>query len=98
MERYVKEMKLRKKLHNELVELKGNIRVYCRVRPLIGEDGEGKQAENVISFDKNDDGVVLVNNKGTTKKFELERVFPPISTQEQVWKEIRGREGGRIEG
>ena len=26
------QMALRKKLHNELVDLKGNIRVYCRVR------------------------------------------------------------------
>ena len=24
---------LRKKLHNELIDLKGNIRVFCRIRP-----------------------------------------------------------------
>lgn len=34
-------MKQRKELHNQLIELKGNIRVFCRVRPLIIEDGSG---------------------------------------------------------
>ena len=47
--KYKKEMALRKKLHNELVELKGNIRVYCRVRPVVKEDGGGRNAENVIT-------------------------------------------------
>jgi len=40
LRKYGKEMALRKKLHNELVDLKGNIRVFGRVRPIIGE-GEG---------------------------------------------------------
>ena len=91
-------MKTRKNLHNELVQQKGNIRVYCRIRPLIGEEGKEKKKENASCLDKDDDGVVLVNHKGTTKKFVFERVFPPISTQEQVWKEIKGRGGGHIEG
>ena len=77
-------MKLRKKLHNELVDLKGNIRVYCRVRPLIGEDGGGKLGENVVSFDRNDDGIVMVQSKESSKKFEMDRVFSPGSSQEQV--------------
>lgn len=29
---------MRRKLHNTIQELKGNIRVFCRVRPLIGEE------------------------------------------------------------
>lgn len=32
LRKYRKEMSLRKKLHNELVDLKGNIRVFGRVR------------------------------------------------------------------
>ena len=45
-QRYNKEIQLRKKLHNELVELKGNIRVFCRVRPLIMEDGNSTEQNN----------------------------------------------------
>jgi len=76
-------MTLRKKLHNELVYLKGNIRVYCRVRPVIREDGGGKNAENVISFDE-DDAILNVFSRGAAKLFEMDEVFRPESTQEQV--------------
>ena len=84
--RYIKEMKLRKRLHNELVDLKGNIRVYCRVRPFISEDGVGNssRAPSIITFDERDDGVLSVSNKGTVKNFEMEKVFQPTSTQEEV--------------
>jgi kinesin family protein C2/C3 len=83
--RYVKEMKLRKRLHNELVDLKGNIRVYCRVRPFISEDGVGVSSQSsTITFDHSDDGVLNVTNKGTVKLFEMEKVFQPTSTQDEV--------------
>ena len=77
-------MALRKKLHNELVELKGNIRVFCRVRPVIKEDGGGRNAENVITFDEDDDAILNVFSKGSNKPFEMDKVFKPQSTQEQV--------------
>ena len=84
--RYIKEMKLRKRLHNELVDLKGNIRVYCRVRPFISEDGvaNSSRAPSIITFDERDDGVLSVSNKGAVKHFEMEKVFQPTSTQEEV--------------
>ena len=83
--RYIKEMKLRKRLHNELVDLKGNIRVYCRVRPFISEDGTGISSQTpTTTFDHSDDSVLNVINKGTTKQFEMEKVFKPTSTQDEV--------------
>ena len=33
-----REETLRRQLHNQVQELKGNIRVFCRVRPLLGEE------------------------------------------------------------
>ena len=39
----------RRKLHNIIQELKGNIRVFCRVRPLLPEDVAGKSTSK--SFD-----------------------------------------------
>ena len=85
MRKYKKEMTLRKKLHNELVELKGNIRVYCRVRPVIKEDGGGTNAENVITFDEDDDAILkMEKSNGNWMPFEFDKVFRPESTQEQV--------------
>ncbi len=37
--RYRKEMLQRKAMYNHLMELKGNIRVFCRVRPLLSTEG-----------------------------------------------------------
>ncbi|PKU47725.1 kinesin-like protein kif25 [Limosa lapponica baueri] len=37
-ERYEKEKQKRRALHNSLVELRGNIRVHCRIRPLLPFD------------------------------------------------------------
>ena len=84
--KYTEEMLLRKLLHNELVALKGNIRVYCRVRPVIKEDGDGGAARNVITFDKDDDGILNVVSEDSprSQKFSLDKVFKPDSTQEQV--------------
>ena len=36
--KYRKESRLRKKLHNDLMELRGNIRVFVRVRPILDSD------------------------------------------------------------
>jgi len=88
IKRYKREMALRKKLHNEVVELKGNIRVFCRVRPSIKEDGSGKMAENIVKFDQDDDQLLYVSNRGTVKQFEMDRVFKPESTQIEVFDQV----------
>src|ERR1700743_3959681 len=40
LEKLRKEETLRRKLHNEIQELKGNIRVFCRVRPVLQHEEE----------------------------------------------------------
>uniref|UniRef100_A0A453D214 Spindle pole body-associated protein Vik1/Cik1 microtubule binding domain-containing protein n=1 Tax=Aegilops tauschii subsp. strangulata TaxID=200361 RepID=A0A453D214_AEGTS len=42
--------KLRKKLHNTILELKGNIRVFCRVRPFLSDTDSNGQEEAIISY------------------------------------------------
>lgn len=64
----------------------GNIRVFCRVRPKIKEDGGGLMGNIVVDYDRDDNGLIYVNNKGRSQTFELDLVFTPESTQNQVRK------------
>ncbi|NXE96973.1 KIFC3 protein, partial [Menura novaehollandiae] len=84
LRKYRRELQLRKKCHNELVRLKGNIRVFGRVRPITKEDGEGPEAANAVSFDADDDAVLHLLHKGKQVSFELDKVFPPQASQEEV--------------
>ncbi|XP_057291181.1 kinesin-like protein KIFC3 [Hydractinia symbiolongicarpus] len=85
--KYKKEIQLRKKLHNTLIELKGNIRVLCRVRPIIREDGA--DCVNVTSFNDDDSAIVYVNHKNTMRKFEMDRVFKPEASQTEVFNHVQ---------
>ncbi|XP_022847618.1 kinesin-like protein KIN-14N [Olea europaea var. sylvestris] len=82
--------KVRKKLHNTILELKGNIRVFCRVRPLLSDDEVGTDAK-VISFpiamEALDRGIDLIQN-GQKHSFTFDKVFTPEASQEDVFVEI----------
>jgi hypothetical protein len=54
----------RRKLHNELVELRGNIRVFCRIRP---PTGPGCAAESIAA-----DGIRLMVD-GKPNDFHFDR-------------------------
>lgn len=41
-------------------------------------------ARTMLSFDSDDDAVLYLSNKGRVMKFELDKVFPPTATQEEV--------------
>ncbi|MCJ1243548.1 kinesin-like nuclear fusion protein [Trapelia coarctata] len=89
---------LRRKLHNQVQELKGNIRVFCRVRPSLESDPAGDAAR--ISFPDNQGDSKEVEILGpeeksslgniTTKKniFAFDRVFAPESQNADVFDEI----------
>ena len=55
-EDYLKEMRLRKQYYNKIQELRGNIRVFCRVRPLNNKEITEHKAVNVCNY-KDDDEV-----------------------------------------
>ncbi|XP_048365172.1 kinesin-like protein KIFC3 [Sphaerodactylus townsendi] len=89
LRKYRRELQLRKKCHNELVRLRGNIRVFGRVRPITKEDGEGLDAANAVNFDPDDDAALQLRHKGKLISFELDKVFPPESTQEDIFQEVQ---------
>ncbi|XP_057538372.1 kinesin-like protein KIN-14C [Amaranthus tricolor] len=84
-----KEM-LRRKLHNTILELKGNIRVFCRVRPLLPEDGCASELP-VISYptstEGHESGIDLLQS-GQKYAFTFDKVFTHEATQNDVFVEI----------
>ncbi|KAM8893800.1 kinesin-like protein KIFC3 [Spinachia spinachia] len=95
LHKYKREMNLRKKCHNELVRLKGNIRVFCRVRPVSPEE---QDSVTMLSFDSEDDAVLYLSNKGKMMTFDLDKVFPPRATQEEVFQEVQSLVTSCIDG
>ncbi|KAM9192056.1 kinesin-like protein KIFC3 isoform 2-T2 [Dugong dugon] len=98
LRKYRRELQLRKKCHNELVRLKGNIRVIARVRPLTKEDGEGPEATNAVTFDPDDDSVIHLLHKGKPVSFELDKVFSPRASQQDVFQEVQALITSCIDG
>uniref|UniRef100_UPI0037E888E6 kinesin-like protein KIFC3 n=1 Tax=Semicossyphus pulcher TaxID=241346 RepID=UPI0037E888E6 len=88
LEKYRKEVALRRKYHEQLVELKGNIRVLCRVKPVLKEDQHEEGQSVVVTTDPNNESSLNVLNKGKGRIFELDKVFHPQATQEEVFQEI----------
>ncbi|XP_076909562.1 kinesin-like protein KIN-14N [Bidens hawaiensis] len=81
---------LRKRLHNTILELKGNIRVFCRVRPMLSDDGADNEPKTV-SFPTTTEnigrGIELLQN-GQKHSFMFDKVFVPESSQEEVFVEV----------
>ncbi|XP_030014463.1 kinesin-like protein KIFC3 isoform X1 [Sphaeramia orbicularis] len=88
LEKYRKEVALRRKYHEQLVELKGNIRVLCRVKPVLKEDQHEEGQSVVVTTDPNNESSLSVMSKGKDRIFELDKVFHPQATQEEVFQEI----------
>nr|XP_022291118.1 kinesin-like protein KIF25 [Crassostrea virginica] len=96
-ERHAKEKKRRQELHNILMELRGNIRVHCRIRPLMefdcgNEDSSslgkpGTRSEVVVHFV--DDENVCCQTAKHNKVFEYERVFDPTASQNEMFDEVQ---------
>uniref|UniRef100_UPI00398F30AF kinesin-like protein KIFC3 n=1 Tax=Pristiophorus japonicus TaxID=55135 RepID=UPI00398F30AF len=88
MEKYEREIVLRKKYHDQLVELRGNIRVLCRVKPVTETNPTEGLTPAVLTTDPDQDSRVTLLYKGKERSFELDKVFPSQATQEQVFEEI----------
>lgn len=91
--------RIRRKLHNDVLELKGNIRVFCRVRPLLpsdstskldhiqfGEKSEGAESEGLTLLQASESATGQPVIK--TVPFSFDRVFSPEATQSAVFDEI----------
>ncbi|XP_053152898.1 kinesin-like protein KIFC1 isoform X2 [Hemicordylus capensis] len=88
----------RRYLHNMVQELKGNIRVFCRVRPLLACEKEAQKGMGHLHFLPDNKSLALSKAEEShtgrerkddiTYEFNFDRVFPPPSSQEDVFEEI----------
>ncbi|KAF4508686.1 hypothetical protein G6O67_005033 [Ophiocordyceps sinensis] len=92
----IKEETERRILFNKYQELKGNIRVMCRVRPVL-DGSEGEEARMSFPDDKTSAEILLAgpeerSSLGTvTRKnypFEFDRVFAPGTQNDEIFGEI----------
>ncbi|XP_019424122.1 PREDICTED: kinesin-like protein KIN-14J isoform X2 [Lupinus angustifolius] len=85
-ENYHKVLAENRKLYNEVQDLKGNIRVYCRIRPFL--PGQSKK-HSTVEF-VGDDGDLIISNplkpgKESRKHFKFNKVFGQATSQEEVF-------------
>ncbi|GJP50589.1 hypothetical protein CLOM_g9739 [Closterium sp. NIES-68] len=84
----LQEMEKRLKLlHNRLMLLKGNIRVFCRVRPLSSKEEERSHSAMAVRIPENniDNKIAVQGHEGD---FKFDKVFPPATTQTAVFEDI----------
>lgn len=73
----------RKKALNKIIDIKGGIRVFCRVRPFILT--EKKKILEPISIGSEN---IVVKTAGNKKVFEFDKVFHQAVNQEDVFVEV----------
>lgn len=87
----------RRRLHNTVQELKGNIRVFCRVRPTLQSE-KASPAGHIIFPPNEEKAIVLMKTEeshiGRDKSqsvkydFNFDCIFPPTTGQAAIFEEI----------
>ena len=95
---YHQESTSRKRIHNRMVELQGNIRVFCRVRPVVEQEKSAgnNMADSVVQFPGDERIRVCTPTyyQGSSaavrvSAFEFDKTFEPSSSQEQVFEAVQ---------
>ncbi|DAZ95473.1 TPA: hypothetical protein N0F65_001953 [Lagenidium giganteum] len=105
---------VRRSLHNKVMELKGNIRVFCRVRPVLLHE-EASFGEDIFAFPdysgerriielqacpRSHQGYGQNGSKDTVKKyqFDFDMVFDGGCTQEELFLEVSALVQSALDG
>eukprot|EP00606_Chrysophyceae_sp_TOSAG23-5_P001523 GSChrysophyteH2.ASY1.ANO1.404.1 assembled CDS len=89
--RYTKESKLRRAVHNKLLELQGNIRVLCRVRPVLDVERRQAAGQDVdITEISSDQDIIITRDEGNQRtKFEYDSIFSTTSSQKDIFSAVQ---------
>jgi len=85
---YIKENKARKIIYSKYLELQGNVRVFCRVRPILEAEKSIDHNTDVTEFPSDED--IVIKPDATSKfPFEFDKVFQPNSTDDDVFETVK---------
>ncbi|KAG5841233.1 hypothetical protein ANANG_G00197380 [Anguilla anguilla] len=84
IENYNSERIMRKKYYNMVEDMKGKIRVFCRIRPMGRTETAGGSRAAVDCVDEYS---VAVETPRGWKEFQFDRVFGTASSQEEVFQD-----------
>ena len=90
-ERFDAERRERRRLSNALLELKGNVRVFVRVRPLSSAERDRGECAALVPSSPSE---VRLNPGGglrpaaDARRFEMDAVFGPEASQSTVFEEV----------
>lgn len=75
--------KKRREALNKILDIKGSIRVFCRVRPFLLSDRRRIHEPISLGLEK-----VVVKSVGIRKEYRYDKVFHQAATQEDVFVEV----------
>eukprot|EP00258_Populus_trichocarpa_P025237 XP_024441256.1 kinesin-like protein KIN-14I [Populus trichocarpa] len=85
---YHKVLEENRKLYNQVQDLKGSIRVYCRVRPFLS--GQSNDLSTVHSIEDGNITISTASKHGKgCKSFSFNKVFEPCATQAEVFSDMQ---------
>lgn len=96
--KYKEEQKKRKGLLNELEDLKGKVRVYCRIRPFSErEKTDADKAQHCVNI-IDEVSLTVGTQKNRMKSYNFDAVFGLNSTQEEVFDDTKRLIQSAIDG
>ena len=103
---YGKEFYLRKQIAEQLQEMTGGMRVFCRVRPVpeppAAPEGEPQPETPAPCVQVLDETTVLLEDKANTRhprrRFEYNQVYGPAAEQAKIFDDVKPMIGQTLQG